>query len=62
MVDMWRDFVQAHGRIVGYATWCGNGTADPLPDWVPCDDWLVQECRAHGVPVYPVYTPTVEAT
>lgn len=55
----WDAFVQAHGHLMGYATWQGNGGV-PLPADVPCDNWLVQECRALGVPVYPVYEPAVE--
>ena len=58
-MNMWEEFVQAHGRIVGYATWGGN--LPPLPADVPCDDPVVEACREAGVPVWPVWEPTTEA-
>jgi hypothetical protein len=58
---MWFAFVKSHGRIIGYATWPGNGAIPPLPPDVPCDDWLVRECREAGEPVWPVWAPITEA-
>lgn len=61
MADIWVEFVQQHGDVVGYTDSPLIRGQHPLPTDVPCDNPLVVASRQLGFAVYPVYSLRTEA-